>query len=994
MPREDSLSRRVGRARRRLQRNLSEWDVLSRTGLTGDEAGDDTGTTPTGDAPNDPGPTPDDCGGGTGCEELAALEVCSDTVSGTSFERQIGCVVDVLDKGWSEGDVIAWAADVKLETAAGEEVNETGTLKKGGTGLLLRDPLDTLNNLSVENGTATVENGKLRISADNTDVLVTGISPRAEIVAQVRKQSGTLQWADPFFSARLTDTLDGYSADQTSIQDSLTLIDGGLFDSQLDVFNHAGGEVLLTGYRTVLKIHVKDGEQSAKFNPDGQTYELSATDTTHNGQLGTAGWVDRSGGDDGLYWDLILCPNDVITVSGLPTGFSIRVGVLSAAESSGTATLDLEGTIYPSPFPLEVLDASGDPADSWMPPSGIFGGDSFVYDAGGTLTADPEFDAAGQIDLDIFDSAGTLIQTAVTGQTWSFPTYNRLAGTVELPPLSRFLAQTLRANGTADYVVCGRRVAIRKGLTAPWFPCDEVPGGGGAPCGAVPILNDSFESGAYWGLGEFTNDSSINSTSPTFGAIDIEFSAGFGDLDLRQVESSATNFDKPATLASTRYFPVCPGDTITVVGDVRREGSGVPFDSGLAVYIEYYDANKQLVGGEWTTEILVWPQGTESSSLEYRGDGRRQTEILIGEPSEMGGVYGRTEDDFFTRITKAQALSIRFVSFHVYTFTNANATTVGIRYLDAYLNIKAIDAHFKIDLLDGMTAFGQGDEFTAQFVSDTRIVGKWMFSLHRWPKLRELDFDESTVPTGLNDPHTGYTGTIFDYIGETNWFPRHVGDDTYGLHPIPFGCSIYASMLPTTHERSDPATNYDEGFTRRAGPLIRVKFDYLQQIDGFSGVAGYEHLWFVRDPAGSAPEIDMAYGERWELHLDQDCSPTLILSQPDFPTFIDVEDAGGLANYEYDYVGDVKVIHVFQDSTPRAFTWPSNVTGPDGSPPAVTQAAFAHDVFTLEVAQSDPPQFFACSCARNINGMGVTTARQTGPATANWTALDGVGSTA
>lgn len=679
------LSDNLGASSRRKRQNLTDIDPDIGGGVTPGGPSDD-------DDSGGGGSSSEECGGGLlRCEALAEAEVCTPDSIG-DYAVQIGCTLDILDVDLEEGDQIAWAADVKVSTSAGEEVNGTGTLKKDGTGLLDRDPLSSLADVSIENGDAQIVNGKLSLSEGDNDLQFTGFAARDEMVVQLRLQGGDFTWVSPRVMGRLTGTLDGYGVQTASVIDTLDRITGGTLGAQLDSAPRSEGQWRLTSERVVVKLYVADGVQKGRADTDvsSQVYNLSGTDTVHNGQTGVAGLVSTGSKDRLLAWDLIVCAHDTITVTGLPTDYSIRVGSLTASESSGTATLDLEGTLYPSAFALEILDDNGIVVDEWNPPSGIYGGDSFEYDELGGLAGDPEFDALGRVDLDFFDSAGVLL-SSVEGPTRTQPTYKRLTGTTTVPVGTQFISPVMRREGTASSIVCSRRVAIARGTNAPWVPCEEVDDSARqvADRGKV-ILNPNFNElapggGSYWATHP-ESTGTPDSENPTLGGgVDFAFDGDGQTVDFVQVLNADDDFTKaPGDEASEAtgggstepdvvingVSPVLRirGDNISGLGDgasVTTQFKNLVTDTSSAVFngdpkyvANAYNGHAGVRFERATPDILEW-------GLSYFDDGMiLMVYVAEDDPSAEVCVAsltnGTTRNNWLHRLSSLQSHGMRY----------------------------------------------------------------------------------------------------------------------------------------------------------------------------------------------------------------------------------------------------------------------------------------------------------------------------------------------
>ena len=70
--------------------------------------------------------------------------------------------------------------------------------------------------------------------------------------------------------------------------------------------------------------------------------------------------------------------SSIITCTGLPAGYKLRVGTITATASSGTATVDYSAVSFPVTS-VEVLNASNVVVDTITPADGVWGGDACSY---------------------------------------------------------------------------------------------------------------------------------------------------------------------------------------------------------------------------------------------------------------------------------------------------------------------------------------------------------------------------------------------------------------------------------------------------------------------------------------------------------------------------------------------------------------------------------------------------------------------------------------
>lgn len=90
------------------------------------------------------------------------------------------------------------------------------------------------------------------------------------------------------------------------------------------------------------------------------------------------GWNETASGNGyANYDDVCAYRGNSITVTELPGGWSARAGGITAAESGGTATIQLGGTMCPLAS-VELLDAVGGLVATLSPADGVWGGDSYA----------------------------------------------------------------------------------------------------------------------------------------------------------------------------------------------------------------------------------------------------------------------------------------------------------------------------------------------------------------------------------------------------------------------------------------------------------------------------------------------------------------------------------------------------------------------------------------------------------------------------------------
>jgi hypothetical protein len=78
--------------------------------------------------------------------------------------------------------------------------------------------------------------------------------------------------------------------------------------------------------------------------------------------------------------DVIICSSSTVTITGLPSGYKLRVaGIVSAAATGGAAvSVDLLGTQLPV-AQIEILDSANTVVKVYAPADGVWGGDQYTY---------------------------------------------------------------------------------------------------------------------------------------------------------------------------------------------------------------------------------------------------------------------------------------------------------------------------------------------------------------------------------------------------------------------------------------------------------------------------------------------------------------------------------------------------------------------------------------------------------------------------------------
>jgi hypothetical protein len=202
---------------------------------------------------------------------------------------------------------------------------------------------------------------------------------RGEMVVQARmRRVGTARTAFPGIQAR-HDAAGAGSFFRWVITNS--------WDASTDEFHRtlAGGNTILSTSPSYpnnpwqqYKLAVRDSQQQGW--KDG-VLRVNLADAALNGVTGRAGFSSgwyTSTSDYHEFDDFAVYTRNVVTMSGLPPGYKLRVGTRTAVGAGGTATADLLEDLCPRAN-IEVLDASGLVIARLTPSGGVWGGDSYSY---------------------------------------------------------------------------------------------------------------------------------------------------------------------------------------------------------------------------------------------------------------------------------------------------------------------------------------------------------------------------------------------------------------------------------------------------------------------------------------------------------------------------------------------------------------------------------------------------------------------------------------
>jgi len=250
----------------------------------------------------------------------------------------------------------------------------TASISRSSTGKLLYDPFDgaVTDNWAVVQGTVAIEAGELSVAASG-GLVGAGVKSKATY-------SGTLA-----YGGRVT-VAAGYALvywhlsgsnyyrflipSGASVTATLIRFDAGV-PTTLD---SEAGVACVVGATYAWKIlhNTVTGAIAVYW---GGTLILSATDTTYTSGLvylySSAATINTA---HVHYDNVYVATANTITVSGLPTGWDIICGGVTAHESGGVATLDMAGVALPQSS-LDVRDASDVVKVTFTSASDVWGGD-------------------------------------------------------------------------------------------------------------------------------------------------------------------------------------------------------------------------------------------------------------------------------------------------------------------------------------------------------------------------------------------------------------------------------------------------------------------------------------------------------------------------------------------------------------------------------------------------------------------------------------------
>lgn len=276
------------------------------------------------------------------------------------------------------------AGGMDLSNQVSVTIGDPGSLARTTTGLIFRDDFNRADgapgsNWTAESGSWSISNGELRAvttQAANTVLRLNGFTSRRDFLVQVTSARSSLinygtMWvrrSSGFYQMDLGASSDAGRANVPRLYRNngfWGLLAFGVTPSVAD-----------TMYG--VSYSLADKEHRMWVNGIRQFVVQEATNT----DLPAGGFAFNTYGNvsGGIvrFDNLVICAGRTVTVTGLPSGYRLRVaGLLSALAVAGTAaTLDLLGVEFPI-GQIEVLDSTGAVVKSLAPPDGVWGGDRY-----------------------------------------------------------------------------------------------------------------------------------------------------------------------------------------------------------------------------------------------------------------------------------------------------------------------------------------------------------------------------------------------------------------------------------------------------------------------------------------------------------------------------------------------------------------------------------------------------------------------------------------
>lgn len=263
-------------------------------------------------------------------------------------------------------------------------IGDLGSLTRTTTGLLFRDDFNRADgelgaDWTAESGSWTISNGELRAvttQGANTVLRLNGFANRRDFHVQVKNARSNLvnygtMWvrrSSGFYQVDLGASSDAGRANVPRVYRNngwWGLLAYGVTSAVTD-----------TAYR--VSYSLADKEHRLWVNGIRQLVAQESAST----DLGAGGFAFNTYGNvsGGVvrFDNLVICSDRIVTITGLPAGYRLRIaGLLSELATAGVSvTLDLMGTELPLPQ-IEVLDSTGAVVKVFAPADGVWGGDRY-----------------------------------------------------------------------------------------------------------------------------------------------------------------------------------------------------------------------------------------------------------------------------------------------------------------------------------------------------------------------------------------------------------------------------------------------------------------------------------------------------------------------------------------------------------------------------------------------------------------------------------------
>lgn len=427
-----------------------------------------------------------DCECRTAEEESASdprfdfIEHCSEDSAGDlrfyDFSK-----IDMAEKNLAAGDQIAWGWAGKVtptgtaaEDGGGGETSTDGKLKRTSVGLVRQEDFDgdLTEWIEREGGSWRIVDGRLYCDAAGLFEWQ-ALTARADMVVQafyyrgindlIFRLHGRWQWggSSSAFRSYLGEARgtagDHRLAVETAGAASRTAL-------ATDPANPVEGS-----WETV-KVRVVGDEQGAWWSDTDVA--LSAADAQLTGETGR---VAISSSHNGLYVSKVfVCQSNKITVNGLPAGYKVIVTGQSLADATvedgtGTAVHDCGGMFFGFGTVL-IYDDTDTLVTSLTPAEGVYGGDTYQFDATSTEESPTQTDesAAGglavSLEMSFLGADGSEIgNTEATTHGVSNTEYTRGEATTTIPAGTVTIQPYALRKGDAQGIACIKEPQINRG---------------------------------------------------------------------------------------------------------------------------------------------------------------------------------------------------------------------------------------------------------------------------------------------------------------------------------------------------------------------------------------------------------------------------------------------------------------------------------------------------------------------------------------------------